>query len=51
MSVHITYAMHLHDIHQSFLSELNQTRCSQRKNVLTLQTGFCGMEEFKNVTS
>jgi len=23
----------------------------QRKNILTLQTGFCGMEEFKNVTS
>ena len=21
-----------------------------RKNILTLQTGFCGMEEFKNVT-
>jgi len=21
------------------------------KNVLTLQAGFCGMEEFKNVTS
>ena len=37
-----------------FLSEINPSLADQmfaEKELLTLQTGFRGMEEFKNVTS
>jgi len=39
--------MHPHDIHQSFLSEIHPSLADQM--FLTLQTGFCSMEEFRNV--